>query len=61
MIVDEKRILEEGLNIEENIDMFNVDDLIIRCIKRKEIIWLLFIEFEEKISKEIKEKMELSF
>lgn len=59
--MDEKRILEEGLNIEENIDMFNVDDLIIRCIKRKEIIWLLFIEFEEKISKEIKEKMELSF
>lgn len=59
--MDEKRILEEGLNIEENIDMFNVDDLIIRCIKRKEIIWLLFIEFGEKISKEIKEKMELSF
>lgn len=59
--MDEKRILEEGLNIEENIDMFNVDDLIIRCNKRKEIIWLLFIEFEEKISKEIKEKMELSF
>lgn len=59
--MDEKRILEEGINIEENIDMFNVDDLIIRCIKRKEIIWLLFIEFEEKISKEIKEKMELSF
>lgn len=59
--MDEKRILEEGLNIEENIDMFNVDDLIIRCIKRKEIIWLLFIEFEEKFSKEIKEKMELSF
>lgn len=59
--MDEKRILEEGLNIEENIDMFNVDDLIIRCIKRKEIIWLLFIEFEEKIRKEIKEKMELSF
>lgn len=59
--MDEKRILEEGLNIEENNDMFNVDDLIIRCIKRKEIIWLLFIEFEEKISKEIKEKMELSF
>lgn len=59
--MDEKRILEEGLNIEENIDMFNVDDLIIRCIKRKEIIWLLFIEFEEKISREIKEKMELSF
>lgn len=59
--MDEKRILEEGLNIEENIDMFNVDDLIIRCIKRKEIIWLLFIEFEEKISKEIKDKMELSF
>lgn len=59
--MDEKRILEEGLNIEENIDMFNVDDLIIRCIKRKENIWLLFIEFEEKISKEIKEKMELSF
>lgn len=59
--MDEKRILEEGLNIEENIDMFNVDDLIIRYIKRKEIIWLLFIEFEEKISKEIKEKMELSF
>lgn len=59
--MDEKRILEEGLNIEENIDMFNVDDLIIRCIKRKEIIWLLFIEFEEKISKEIREKMELSF
>lgn len=59
--MDEKRILEEGLNIEENIDMFNVDDLIIRCIKRKEIIWLLFIEFEEKISKEIKEKMELCF
>lgn len=59
--MDEKRILEEGLNIEENIDMFNVDDLIIRCIKRKEIIWLLFIEFEEKINKEIKEKMELSF
>lgn len=59
--MDEKRILEEGLNIEENIDMFNVDDFIIRCIKRKEIIWLLFIEFEEKISKEIKEKMELSF
>lgn len=59
--MDEKRILEEGLNIEENIDMFNVDDLIIRCIKRKEIIWLLFIEFEEKISKEIKEKMEFSF
>lgn len=55
--MDEKRILEEGINIEENIDMFNVDDLIIRCIKRKEIIWLLFIEFEEKISKEIKEKM----
>lgn len=59
--MDEKRILEEGLNIEENIDMFNVDDLIIRCIKRKEIIWLLFIEFEEKNNKEIKEKMELSF
>lgn len=59
--MDEKKILEEGLNIEENIDMFNVDDLIIRCIKRKEIIWLLFIEFGEKISKEIKEKMELSF
>lgn len=59
--MDEKRILEEGINIEENIDMFNVDDLIIRCIKRKEIIWLLFIEFEEKISKEIKDKMELSF
>lgn len=59
--MDEKKILEEGINIEENIDMFNVDDLIIRCIKRKEIIWLLFIEFEEKISKEIKEKMELSF
>lgn len=59
--MDEKRILEEGINIEENIDMFNVDDLIIRCIKRKEIICLLFIEFEEKISKEIKEKMELSF
>lgn len=59
--MDEKRLLEEGINIEENIDMFNVDDLIIRCIKRKEIIWLLFIEFEEKISKEIKEKMELSF
>lgn len=59
--MDEKRILEEGINIEENIDIFNVDDLIIRCIKRKEIIWLLFIEFEEKISKEIKEKMELSF
>lgn len=58
--MDEKKILEEGINIEENIDMFNVDDLIIRCIKRKEIIWLLFIEFE-KISKEIKEKMELSF
>lgn len=59
--MDEKKILEEGINIEENIDMFNVDDLIIRCIKRKEIIWLLFIEFEEKIRKEIKEKMELSF
>lgn len=59
--MDEKRILEEGINIEENIDIFNVDDLIIRCIKRKEIIWLLFIEFEEKISKEIKDKMELSF
>lgn len=59
--MDEKRLLEEGINIEENIDIFNVDDLIIRCIKRKEIIWLLFIEFEEKISKEIKEKMELSF
>lgn len=59
--MDEKKILEEGINIEENIDIFNVDDLIIRCIKRKEIIWLLFIEFEEKISKEIKEKMELSF
>lgn len=59
--MDEKRILEEGINIEENIDIFNVDDLIIRCIKRKEVIWLLFIEFEEKISKEIKEKMELSF
>lgn len=59
--MDEKKILEEGIIIEENIDMFNVDDLIIRCIKRKEIIWLLFIEFEEKISKEIKEKMELSF
>lgn len=59
--MDEKKILEEGINIEENIDMFNVDDLIIRCIKRKEIIWLLFIEFEEKISKDIKEKMELSF
>lgn len=59
--MDEKRLLEEGINIEENIDMFNVDDLIIRCIKRKEIIWLLFIEFEEKISKEIKDKMELSF
>lgn len=59
--MDEKKILEEGINIEENIDMFNVDDLIIRCIKRKETIWLLFIELEEKISKEIKEKMELSF
>lgn len=59
--MDEKRILEEGINIEENIDIFNFDDLIIRCIKRKEVIWLLFIEFEEKISKEIKEKMELSF
>lgn len=59
--MDEKRLIEEGINIEENIDIFNVDDLIIRCIKRKEIIWLLFIEFEEKISNEIKEKMELSF
>lgn len=59
-LADEKRILEEGLNTEENIDMSNVDDLITRCIKRKETIRSLLTELEEKTSKETKEKMESS-
>lgn len=59
-LADEKHMLEEGLNTEENIDMSSVDDLITRCIKRQETIRSLLIELEGKTSRETKEKMESS-